>query len=127
MSLTVVWCLHAIGVILVSVILTSNRLHFLFLCFDCWLWTGKYPLDYTKYINRNNFWFQLNSWRVPELEYKLLHRYFLLCDWCYWSAGLFAILWFAVFQNNLLAPSAISLELFQKLWKACGSVYDTVS
>ena len=50
---------------------------------------------------------------------KLLHRYFLLCDWCYWlaSAGLFAILWFTVFQNTLLAASAISLELFQKLWK----------
>ena len=48
-----------------------------------------------------------------------LHRYFLRWNWCYWSAsaGLFAILWFTVFQNTLLAASAISLELFQKLWK----------
>ena len=50
---------------------------------------------------------------------KLLRRYFLLCDCCYWlaSASLFAVLWFTVFQNTLLAASAISLKLFQKLWK----------
>ena len=50
---------------------------------------------------------------------KLLYRYFLQCDWGYWlaSAGLFAILWFTLFQDTLLAASAISLELFQKLWK----------
>ena len=54
-----------------------------------------------------------------------LHRYFLRWNWCYWSAsaGLFAILWFTVFQNTLLAASAISLELFQKLWKCIAIQY----
>ena len=46
-------------------------------------------------------------------------NFFILCNWCCWlaSPGLFAVLWFTVFMNTLLAVSAISWEFFQKLWK----------
>ena len=32
------------NVVLVSFLLTLNRFHTLFWCFDCWLWTSKYRL-----------------------------------------------------------------------------------
>ena len=73
-----------------------------------------------KHLLKNFIFSKVTDCRhVTWLKTKLLHRYFLLCDWCYWlaSAGLIAICWFTVFQNTLLAASASLLELFQKLWK----------